>query len=91
MIDRFPFVGIGMCRGCGSEFPKRSGIHMHCRPACREQKPHRAVGPRTYTCMDCGKSGLAGKSGPLPFRCADCKRQWDCRPERLEQKRRRKG
>lgn len=87
----FPFVGLAMCRRCGREFPMRSGIHTYCTPACRamEQKPHRRFGPRDFRCIDCGIEGAAGKSGPLPRRCLDCKRRWDCRPERLQQKRRR--
>lgn len=37
---------------------------------------------RAISCPTCGRLTLAGARGPLPKRCADCRR-WPVRPERV--------
>lgn len=56
--------------GCDREATKRGYCDRCYR---RARKAGLANGPRVGACRDCGRQVVAGKTAPIPSRCADCR------------------
>lgn len=67
--------GRDLCIGCGELFDVNSNVQMYCTTECRRLTLHPPKGARQGACSDCPATITvpAGKRGPLPKRCPECK------------------
>lgn len=65
-----------LCASCGTDLPPRmpgkGRPRIYCSSLCA-QRSRRGVGERNADCADCGASFTAGRRGPMPTSCPDCR------------------